>query len=134
MSRQSQAKKARRKKRQSARDEFWIPDRVLEELEIADGLEDFDARLTERGWTFGADTDDGAGVFWIWPDSVAEVDIEAESADATVILLSPEDGGQVAHVVFVGMSDDYQFGLDELFEHIEVIEAYRSGQPQPQFG
>ncbi len=31
--------------------------------------------------------------------------------------------------MFVGTADDYQFDLEELFEHIEVIEAYRLGDP-----
>ena len=36
--------------------------------------------------------------------------------------------------IFVGTSADYQFNLDELFEHIDVIEAYRMGDPAPVFG
>ena len=36
--------------------------------------------------------------------------------------------------MLVGTSEDYQFGLEELFEHIETIEAYRLGEPPPVFG
>jgi hypothetical protein len=131
VSRRSDQKKARRKKRKAARDQFWVPADALEQIEIAADLEEFDARLTDRGWEYSED--DEAGLFWIWRASVADVDHEAERADATVILLTPDDGGQIAHVVFVGTSDDYQFGLHELFEHIDAIEAYRIGDPIPVF-
>lgn len=132
MSRRSDAKKARRKKRQGARDGRWIPDDIAEQLAIAADLEAFDAKLTERGWQFSED--DEAGAFWVWPASAADVDHDAERADATVILLTPDDGGEIAHVVLVGSSDDYQFNLDELFDHVEAIEAYRIGDPAPVFG
>jgi hypothetical protein len=36
--------------------------------------------------------------------------------------------------VFVGTADDYQFDLEELFEHLDVIEGYRVGDPAPTFG
>jgi hypothetical protein len=134
LSRRSDAKKARRKKRQGARDGRWIPADVAEQLAIAADLEAFDTSLTERGWHFSEDADDEAGVFWVWPPSAADVDHEGESADATVILLTPDDGGEIAHVVLVGTSDDYQFGLEELFDHVDAIEAYRIGDPVPVFG
>lgn len=134
MSRASEKKKARRKKRQSARNEAWLPADVVDQLELVAALEEFDAKLTDRGWLYGDETDDGAGVYWIWPDSSADVDHDAGTADATVIMLSPEDDGQIAHVVFVGSDADYQFNLDELFVHIEAIEGYRIGDPIPAFG
>jgi hypothetical protein len=130
VSRASDRKRARRKKRKAA--SSWIPTAVAEELEIAADLEEFDTRLAERGWEF-ADEDD-AGVFWVWPPSAVDVGNDAERADATVILLTPEDDGEIAHVVFVGTAEDYQFGLDELFDHIEAIEAHRYGAPLPSFG
>lgn len=134
MSRASEAKKARRRKRRTVRDQTWLPAGVLDELEIASQLEEFDARLTGRGWVFSdsaVTSDDETGVVWFWPPSAADVD--AERADATVILLSPDDSGETAHVVFVGTAADYQFNLDELFEHIDMIEAFRLGDPAPVF-
>ncbi|KRE27680.1 hypothetical protein ASG82_14995 [Mycobacterium sp. Soil538] len=134
MSRRSEQKKARRKKRRAVRDDAWIPARVAEQLEIAAELEDFDARLTERGWEFSEDVDDETGAAWYWPASEADVADEDEVVNVTVVLLTPEDEGEVAHVVFVGTADDYQFNLSELFDHLDTIEAYRFGEPLPQFG
>ncbi|MCH9641663.1 MAG: hypothetical protein K0U70_07925 [Actinomycetia bacterium] len=145
MSKRSAAKRARRNKRQAARDRTWIPapvrEQIAEELEIASELEDFDAQLTARGWAFSEDFDDSddsddsddVGVAWYWPPSMAEVEDDAEQVAATVVLLTPDDGGEIAHVVFVGTSVDYQFGLEELFDHLDVIEAYRVGAPPPLF-
>ena len=134
MSRRTDAKKARRKKRQSARDQAWLPAGVADELQIASELEDFDGRLTERGWEFSLEVDDETGVAWYWPASEADVADEDETVNVTVILLTPEDGGEIAHVVFVGTDVDYQFNLDELFDHLDAIDAYRIGDPPPVFG
>lgn len=134
MSRRSEQKKARRKKRRAVRDDTWLPARVAEQLEIAAELEDFDARLTERGWEFSEDVDDETGAAWYWPASEADVADEDEVVNVTVVLLTPDDEGEVAHVVFVGTADDYQFNLSELFDHLDTIEAYRFGEPLPQFG
>jgi len=149
MSKASAAKSARRSKRRAARDQTWISapvgERLADELEIARELEDFDARLTARGWGFSEDADDSVdaddevAVAWYWPPSAAELEDAAEVADvaervtATVVLLTPDDGAEIAHVVFVGTSEDYQFGLEELFDHIDIVEAYRVGEPLPTF-
>lgn len=129
----AEQKKARRRKRLAAREQTWLPAHVADELQIASELEEFDARLTDRGWEFAVDVDDDTGVAWYWPPSEAEVADEDETVNVTVILLTPDDGGEIAHVVFVGTSDDYQFNLEELFEHIDVIEAHRLGAPLPVF-
>lgn len=133
MSRRSEQKKARRKKRRAARDDAWIPTRVAEQLEIAAELEDFDARLTERGWEFSEDVDDDTGAAWYWPASEADVADEDEVVNVTVVLLTPDDDGSIAHVVFVGTAADYQFDLVELFDHLDAIEGYRLGDPMPVF-
>ncbi|MBX7431964.1 hypothetical protein JDV09_07565 [Mycobacterium sp. Y57] len=133
MSRRSEQKTARRKKRRAGRDEAWIPAHVHQQLDIAAELEAFDVALTDRGWEYSEDADDEAGVAWYWPPSYAEVDDEDQQVAATVVLLSPDDGGEVAHVVFVGTDLDHQFGLDELFDHLDTIEAHRIGAPLPAF-
>jgi hypothetical protein len=33
----------------------------------------------------------------------------------------------------VGTSLDYQFGFEELFDSIDIVESYRMGEPLPQF-
>lgn len=133
MSRRSEQKKARRKKRRAVRDESWVPARVLEQLEIASDLEAFDEQLTERGWEFSEDIDDEAGAAWYWVPSEADVPDEDEVVNVTVALLTPDDDGEIVHVVFVGTADDYQFGVEEFFASLDVIEAYRLGDPIPEF-
>lgn len=136
MSRKSDAKKARRKKRRAARDERWLPDGVGEQVaEVVADLEDFDARLTERGWQFNdpEDPDDEIGVSWFWPPSFAEIDDTEEIVRATVVALLEDEGGEIAHVLLAGTSDDYQFDLEELFDHLDAIEAHRIGNPPPAF-
>lgn len=138
MSRQSDAKKARRNKRRASQNASWIPIPAHQELsdrldEVVDDLEEFDARLTERGWRFSEDPDDDVGVIWYWPPSYSEVDEPDELTTATVVALVEAEGGEIAHVVFVGTSEDYQFDLDELFDYLDVIEAYRLGDSPPEF-
>lgn len=106
---------------------------MAEQLEIASELEDFDAKLTQRGWEFSEEADDETGVVWYWPASAADVVDDGEAVNVTVVLLTPDDGGDVAHVVFVGAAEDYQFNLEELFDHLDTIEAYRIGDPAPVF-
>jgi hypothetical protein len=134
----SESKKARRSKRRAKRDANWVPEPVHGELDeqlkqIVSGLEEFDTRLTERGWTFDDDPDDDVGVIWYWPPSLAEVDDSDVCATATVVALTEAEGGEIAHVVFVGTDADHQFDLDELFDYIDTIEAYRLGDPLPNF-
>lgn len=133
MSRRSEQKKARRKKRQAGREEGWIPARMLEQLEIASDLEAFDEQLTERGWEFSEDVDDETGAAWYWVPSEADVPDEDDVVNVTVALLTPEDDGEIVHVVFVGTADDYQFGVEEFFAKLDAIEAYRLGDPIPEF-
>jgi hypothetical protein len=138
VSRRSQAKQARRKKRQATRNAAWLPDAAHQELsdrldDVIGGLEEFDARLTERGWVFNEDLDDDAGVLWYWPPSLAETDDSEDFSTATVVALAEAEGGEIAHVVFVGSELDHQFALDELFDHLDTVEAYRLGDPLPTF-
>ena len=106
---------------------------MLEQLEIASDLEAFDEQLTERGWEFSEDVDDETGAAWYWVPSEADVPDEDDVVNVTVALLTPEDDGEIVHVVFVGTADDYQFGVEEFFAHLDAIEAYRLGDPIPEF-
>lgn len=66
------------------------------------------------------------------PPSAAEVP-DDEVVPVTMIAMTTDEDGEVVHVVFVGTADDYQFVLDEVFDHLDVIEGYRLGDPLPEF-
>lgn len=136
MSRKSQAKQARRKKRQAAQNSRWIPNTVFDELsddiELAAVLERLDERITERGWVFDEELSDEESALWYFIPSTAEVPEDGDVVPVTTIAMTSEEA-DVVHVVFVGTADDYQFGLDELFENLDAIEGYRLGNPIPQF-
>ncbi len=137
MSRRAEAKKARRRKRRAARDERWVPDSVMDsmsqDIELAAVLEQFDQRITERGWVFDEESSEDESALGCYPPSQADVGDE-DIVDMTTIVLTADDGADIIHVVFVGTADDYQFGFEELFECLDVIEAYRGGDPRPVFG
>jgi hypothetical protein len=136
LSRQSDAKKARRKKRRAARDANWIPQDVLDgaadELELADVLEHFDEFVTQRGWVFSEESDDESAL-WFWPASVAD-GVDEGVAPVTTIVMFADDDGEIANVMFVGSGDGYAFSTEALLDHLDAIEAYRLGDPPPDFG
>jgi hypothetical protein len=136
LSRRNQAKEARRKKRRVIQDARWLPESVLdglsEDIELAAVLEHLDQRITERGWVFEEEASDDESALWSFPPSEATIG-DDDVVPVTSIVMTVDDGGDIAHVVFVGTEDDHQFDIDELFEHLDVIEGYRLGQPLPQF-
>ena len=129
MSRKSDGKKARRAKRQASRDANWIPDTVLDEIvddvELVEGLESFDARITERGWAFDEEQSDDEFVIWFYPPSGAEIGEGLEPV--TTIWMHVAENAEFVHVIRVGTAEDQPMTPDEFFERIDVIEAYRSG-------
>jgi len=136
VSRLTEAKKNRRKKRRSAQHANWLPDNVLDELvttqaAIATDLEAFDQRITERGWTFDEDESDEDFVFWLYEPSGADVD-DDELAPVTTIWMSADEDAEIVHLMFVGSTDDYEFAYKEFFSHVDAIEAYRSGDSPPE--
>jgi len=137
-SRKADAKKARRNKRRATREASWLPDRVIEDLvatqaAIATDLEAFDARIMERGWMFDEDESDEDFVFWSYEPSEAEVDGD-DVAPVTTIWMSAAEDAEVVHLMLVGTSESPEFTPDEFLERIEAIEAYRIGDPRPEFG
>jgi hypothetical protein len=129
LSRRSDAKRARRDKRRATRDVNWIPDAVLEEMvddvELVEDLETFDARITQRGWTFDEDQSDEEFVIWFYPPSGAVVGEGVEPV--TTIWMHVTENAEFVHVILVGTADDRQMTPDDFFEKIDAIEAYRSG-------
>jgi hypothetical protein len=107
----------------------WIPDAVLEEMvdgvELVEDLETFDARITQRGWTFDEDQSDEEFVIWFYPPSGALVGEGVEPV--TTIWMHVTENAEIVHVILVGTADDRQMTPDDFFEKIDAIEAYRSG-------
>jgi hypothetical protein len=135
MSRASDDKKARRKKRQATENSRWVPQEVVEQLSavqdavIAD-LAEFDERITERGWTFDEETSDDDIAAWFYEPSGAEVD---DGLAVTSLWLDAAEDGAIVRVVFVGRTDSYEFGHEEFVAHLDAIEDYRAGDPIPTF-
>jgi hypothetical protein len=137
MSRRTDAKKARRKKRQATRTANWLPADVLDELvttqaAIATDLEAFDERITKRGWEFDEDESDDEFAFWVYGPSAAEVDGE-NLAPVTTIWMSADEDASIVHLMLVGTAEDSEFTPDAFVEQVEVVEAYRLGDPPPSF-
>lgn len=137
MSRNSEAKKARRNKRRAARDANWIPQEVLDEttehLELADVLERFDELVTLRGWVFDEELSNEEAALWFWPPSVNEDADDDDIAPVTTIVMFADDDAEIATVAFVGTGDGYAFATETLLEYLPVVEAYRFGDPVPEF-
>ena len=106
-------------------------DGIVEDVELVEGLESFDARITERGWAFDDEQSDEEFVIWFYPPSGGQAGEGMEPV--TTVWMHEAENGEIVHVVFVGTDLDHQFGLDELFDHLDVIEAYRLGDPLPTF-
>jgi hypothetical protein len=137
VSRQSEAKQARRNKRRAVRGSGWLPDAVLDDLvttqaAIATDLEAFDQRITERGWAFDQDESDEDFVLWFYEPSGTDID-EDELAPVTTIWMSADEDAEIVHLMLAGTAEDSEFSPDDLFGHLHAIEAYRAGDPVPQF-
>ena len=140
MSKRTEVKNARRNKRRAARDANWIPAAIVDELmdvytdgiEVAAELEDFDERITERGWEFDDELSDDRHIIWFWEPSAAE--IEGDGIEpVTTIWISAADDGEYVYLLLVGCAEGHRFAPDELFDHLDVIESYRAGDPMPAF-
>ncbi|GAY18243.1 hypothetical protein [Mycobacterium sp. shizuoka-1] len=147
MSRNSDAKKARRKKRQVSRDSRWLPDHMKGaiddvDVELAQAVETFDEWLTSRGWTFDAEFSTETLISWFYEPSAAEVVddrfepvtriwITAAGADddfperVTAVLVGTDGAGQGAL---------YTVAPEVLLAHIDAVETYRPGAAVPVLG
>lgn len=109
----------------------WIPDVVLDEIsddvELVESLESLDARIVERGWSFDDDQSDEEFVIWFYPPSGTAVGDGLEPV--TTIWMHVAESAEFVHVILVGTADDHRLTPDRLFAHLEVIEAYRAGDP-----
>jgi hypothetical protein len=137
VSRRTEAKKARRNKRRATRAVSWLPDNELEELvttqaSIATSLEVFDQRITERGWTFDEDESDEDFVFWFYEPSATDVDAD-DVAPATTAWMSADEDAEIVHVMLAGTTETTEFTPEGFLEVVDAVEAYRTGDPPPEF-
>lgn len=127
MSRSSAAKKARRKKRLTGRNDRWLPADVHADVE---GVTRIAGEIIGRGWEFDSEFSTEDFITWYYPPSAVEVDDESVEPITRIWLSDPEE----PHVILVGSAEDgvdYQFAVDELFARLDEIEAYRLGDPLP---
>ncbi|MGV0740430.1 hypothetical protein [Mycobacterium sp. DBP42] len=137
MSRGSDAKKARRRKRQAVRNVNRISAESVDQLaDIPDAvvadLAEFDERITQRGWEFDEEQSNDDYAVWFYEPSGAHVE---DGLPVTSLWLDAAEDGEIVRVVFVGSVERYEFTHDELIDGaLDVIEGYRAGQPLPEFG
>jgi hypothetical protein len=130
VSKSTAAKKARRKRRISARNDRWLPDDVQADVE---GVALIANQIVGRGWEFDGEFSKENFITWYYPPSAAEVDDEAVEPVSRIWITDPAE----PHVILVGSSEvgaDYAFSVDDLVARLDVIEAYRIGDPEPNFG
>ncbi|MCV7252701.1 hypothetical protein H7J86_11050 [Mycobacterium hackensackense] len=133
MSRDNAAKKARRKKRQAAHrisTAAFEQVAAIEDAVVAD-LAEFDERITLRGWIFDEEESNDDYAVWFFEQSGAQV---ADGLPVTSLWLDATEDGAIVRVVLVGTTTQHPFTHDQLFEHLQVIEDYRNGDPVPEFG
>lgn len=127
MSKNSAAKKARRKKRVAARDQRWVPAEVHADLMAATAI---DEALSTRGWEYDAEFSTDEFLSWFYPPSAAEFDDEETEPVTRVWITDPA----APHVVLVGstaVDPIYDFDVEGLVDALADIESYRAGQPPP---
>lgn len=133
MSRDNAAKKARRKKRQAAHrisTAAFEQVAAIEDAVVAD-LAEFDERITLRGWIFDEEESNDDYAVWFFEPSGARV---GDGLPVTSLWLDATEDGAIVRVVLVGTTTQHPFTHDQLFEHLQVIEDYRNGDPVPEFG
>ncbi|MDR3665054.1 MAG: hypothetical protein P4L86_32500 [Mycobacterium sp.] len=131
MSKQTAAKKARRKKRQSARDASWLPEDVHTDVQ---GIARIADEIVPRGWVFDSEYSTDEFISWYYPPSGIEAAEDDPREPVTRIWVSDPEQPQL---VFVGTDADgaiYSLTVEQLLASLERIEAYRVGDEQPQFG
>jgi hypothetical protein len=133
VSKSSAAKKARRKKRLTTRNDRWLPPDVHADLT---GVAELDEMLVGRGWEFDEEFSSDEFLSWFYPPSGIDVpsgtDDESIEPVTRVWLTDPAQ----PHVILVGTSEadgvDYQFAVGDLEDSLDEVEAFRAGDPLPE--
>lgn len=147
MSRDSQAKKARRRKRQASRDGAWLPAPVFEDVlsaeaesdEIGEAVAAVDEWITGRGWVLDTDNAGDHLVSWFYPPSAVEFDDDQREPVTRIWIVVEEDDDELVltfGATLVGAGEDAKDGphlLDPqtLPDDIGALESYRPGLPLP---
>lgn len=133
------AKKARRRKRQAARQSDFGGVLAVDDAAdaIVEAVADIDEWLTSRGWVLDRENADDL-VSWVYPPSAAVFDDQDREPVTRVWITVVEDDDEVVvefGAALVGAGDDdgvYVLDPDRLAEHLTVLEAYRPGLPGPE--
>ncbi len=148
MSRDSQAKKARRKKRKASR-QSWVPSGEVGALDtsgldehaaqLLSAAEKFDEFLVSRGWTFDEENTAEGLASWFYEPSAVDGEGEAEPVTRVFFTMTggKDDFPYAVHAVLVGSDEDdgiYTLSPELLVERVAELEAYRPGDPEPLIG
>ena len=145
MSRDSQAKKARRRKRQVARDAAWVPAPAFEEAvsaetdfdEIGEAVAAIDEWLVGRGWLLDTDNAGEGLLSWVYPPSAAEFDDDQREPVTRIWIVVEQDDDELElafGAAVVGAADGdggYLLDPQTLPDDIGALESYRPGLPLP---
>ncbi|MGI9164744.1 MAG: hypothetical protein ACR2JI_17755 [Mycobacterium sp.] len=141
MSRNSQAKKARRKKRQTTREARWTPTEPAGALDdpaaqLLSAAEQFDDWIVSRGWTFDEENSAEGLATWFYEPSAIEIDDEDEPVTRVWFTVNggEDDFPNAVNAVLVGSDEDdgvFTLSPDLLVQRVAEIEAYRPGDPRP---
>lgn len=108
-----------------------MSDLVSTSAAIATDLEAFDARVTERGWTFDEEESDEDFVFWLYSPSETESD-DDDLAPVTTIWMSAVEDAEVVHLMLAGSAESSEYTPELFFAQIDTVEAYRRGDALPE--
>lgn len=131
MSKQSAAKKARRKKRLSTRNDSWLPDEVHAEVQ---GIARIADEIVPRGWVYDDEYSTDDFITWYYPESGIELTDDDVREPVTRIWVSDP---QAPQLVLVGTAEDgaiYSLEVEQLSSCLDAIEGYRVGDEPPQLG
>lgn len=149
MSKNSQTKKARRKKRIATRSDRRLSDDVVNAFdtpaldehaaELLSAAEKFDEFLVSRGWTFDEENvAEGLATWFYEPSATAGDDADPDAEPVTRVWFTftgaEDDFPHAVHTILVGSNEDsgyYTLSPDLLVERIAELESYRAGDPEP---
>lgn len=157
MSRSSEAKRARRRKRHAGRDSTWVPEALFGELlaeraqdaeedagpdagpeAVADAVAGVDEMMTGRGWVLDEASIGNDLVSWVYPPSAVESADRSVEPVTRMWIAVHEDDSEVeltfgATLAGSGPADDgpHRLDPDRLADALAALEAYRAGDPPP---